>query len=184
MAARLKAITASPKPSYMIDGQSIQWGAYHRMLTNGIKELSELIERDAGPYEEITEAYTDIHPQGWPVSAFDPSDDFAYFDGTETITYTSVGAQTVSDAGVASSTDTDVSVAGVLRRDVTFDEARDDNSRARMGDTKFHLPNDNMSSTVPKEGDLITDASSDTWRVWQVDKQLLGHRWRCWCRQE
>lgn len=41
--ANLVAITASPKPSYNIDGQDIKWGDYHKMLTAQLKEINEVL---------------------------------------------------------------------------------------------------------------------------------------------
>lgn len=38
-----KAAAANPKPNYSIDGQSVSWGEYLKMLRNGIKETQELI---------------------------------------------------------------------------------------------------------------------------------------------
>lgn len=38
----LKVATLSPKPSYSIEGQSVQHGQYLEMLTKSIKEVQEL----------------------------------------------------------------------------------------------------------------------------------------------
>lgn len=38
-----KAACAAPKPSYSIDGQSVSWGEYLKMLQDGIKATSELL---------------------------------------------------------------------------------------------------------------------------------------------
>jgi len=46
MAANLLAITANPKPSYSIDGQSVSWSEYHKMLLEGITSISLLIEQN------------------------------------------------------------------------------------------------------------------------------------------
>lgn len=40
---------ASPKPTYSIDGQSISWGEYYRMLSEQIKVVNELINME-DPY--------------------------------------------------------------------------------------------------------------------------------------
>lgn len=62
IAANLVTITANPKPSYMIDGQSVQWTAYFNALTNQMKAIEEAIARAEGPDEQLTEVYTDVHP--------------------------------------------------------------------------------------------------------------------------
>ncbi len=54
--ANLVAITESPKPSYMIDGQSIQWGAYHRMLLDELAVINDQINAGT-PFE--------IHSRGY-----------------------------------------------------------------------------------------------------------------------
>lgn len=41
--AKLLEATLSPKPSYTIDGQSVQWNEYLKMLMDAMKEVSELI---------------------------------------------------------------------------------------------------------------------------------------------
>lgn len=38
-----KRACASPKPNYSIDGQSVSWGEYLKMLSTAIKETAELI---------------------------------------------------------------------------------------------------------------------------------------------
>ena len=58
---RLREITATPKPSYSINGQTIQWAAYHRMLLDALKDLNEAIaagEADATPWEEHMQAFS------------------------------------------------------------------------------------------------------------------------------
>ncbi|AMV28796.1 hypothetical protein VT84_30665 [Gemmata sp. SH-PL17] len=39
----LKLASAAPKPTYSIDGQSVSWGEYLKMLQEGIKATSELL---------------------------------------------------------------------------------------------------------------------------------------------
>lgn len=51
MAARLKEITASPKPSYDMDGQRVSWTQYQTFLLDGIERLDKQIANDEGPYE-------------------------------------------------------------------------------------------------------------------------------------
>lgn len=59
MAARLKEITATPKPTYTIDGQTVLWGQYQRLLLEQMKNLRAEIE--AGDEETFlvneTQAY-------------------------------------------------------------------------------------------------------------------------------
>lgn len=55
IAATLASITASPKPSYSIDGQSISWTEYHAMLVAQLKELNLLIAIADGPFEYVTQ---------------------------------------------------------------------------------------------------------------------------------
>lgn len=41
--AALVTVCASPKPNYNLDGQSVSWGEYFKMLSEGVKELTELM---------------------------------------------------------------------------------------------------------------------------------------------
>lgn len=41
--AKLVEITASPKPDYTIDGKTVKWADYFRMLTQARKDLREQI---------------------------------------------------------------------------------------------------------------------------------------------
>jgi hypothetical protein len=43
LVSALAAAAANPKPSYSIDGQSVSWGEYLKMLQDGIKTVSELM---------------------------------------------------------------------------------------------------------------------------------------------
>ena len=53
--AKLLDATVSPKPTYSIDGQSVQWNEYLRMLMDGIKDLNEKLAI-ADPVEKRTVA--------------------------------------------------------------------------------------------------------------------------------
>lgn len=55
--ARLKELLASPKPSYNVDGQSVSWNEYHRMLVEQIKSIDEILGADE-PFEIHTQGYT------------------------------------------------------------------------------------------------------------------------------
>ena len=54
----LKQITASPKPSYNIDGQQISWGAYLKQLQTTIEFCDKKIAEDSGPFEIHSRGYT------------------------------------------------------------------------------------------------------------------------------
>lgn len=55
-AAKLAAISTSPKPTYTIDGQTVSWNDYYRMLMDGINSLNEQLAAGE-PFE--------IHTQGF-----------------------------------------------------------------------------------------------------------------------
>lgn len=48
--AILADVTANPKPAYMVDGQSVQWTAYTRMLMDKIETINKLLNAET-PYE-------------------------------------------------------------------------------------------------------------------------------------
>lgn len=50
LAAKIAEVTLDPKPSYAIDGQSVQWESYLAMLINQQEKLNELINL-LDPYE-------------------------------------------------------------------------------------------------------------------------------------
>lgn len=54
LVTRLTEVTAKPKPSYSIDGQSVSWESYTQMLTAQIKQLNELIAVEGGPVEFVS----------------------------------------------------------------------------------------------------------------------------------
>ena len=55
IAANLASITASPKPSYSVDGQSFSWNEYHRMLLESLLAVNKQIAA-ADPFEITTES--------------------------------------------------------------------------------------------------------------------------------
>jgi len=55
--ARIEEITATPKPSYTIDGQSISWGDYLSQLRETVKWCDEQIAAET-PYEVQSRGYT------------------------------------------------------------------------------------------------------------------------------
>lgn len=56
--ARLKDITKEPKPSYSVDGQAVQWSAYHRMLVDQISSMNTLIGSEEDTGIEQIQAFT------------------------------------------------------------------------------------------------------------------------------
>lgn len=51
LAAKLAEVMADPKPSYSVDGVSLDWGAYYRMLTEQMKAVREALLLANGPFE-------------------------------------------------------------------------------------------------------------------------------------
>ena len=47
--AKLEEVTQCPKPTYSIDGQSVSWTEYYKMLMEQIKSINELIQME-DPY--------------------------------------------------------------------------------------------------------------------------------------
>ena len=58
IAARLVEITASPKPSYTVDGQTVSWTAYLKELREAMSSLDAEILKADGPYEIRTQGFT------------------------------------------------------------------------------------------------------------------------------
>jgi hypothetical protein len=58
VAARIAEITASPKPSYSLDGQSVSWESYLSTLTKQMQELNRLIQIEGGIVWLPTQAVT------------------------------------------------------------------------------------------------------------------------------
>ena len=56
IAKLLADITASPKPSYSVDGQSVSWESYVSMLATNLEKINQLIIVAGGPYEAVTQA--------------------------------------------------------------------------------------------------------------------------------
>lgn len=49
-AANLAAITASPKPTYTIDGETYQWGELYELYTSQLEALEKARQRADGPW--------------------------------------------------------------------------------------------------------------------------------------
>jgi len=61
IAAVINEITENPKPSYSIDGQTVQWAAYLRMLLDKLRTLDEEIK---AADTSANSANTEIHSIG------------------------------------------------------------------------------------------------------------------------
>ena len=55
--AQLADMTVNPKPSYTVDGQSVDWDAHFRTLSNKLDELNQVIQASE-PFEIHTAGYT------------------------------------------------------------------------------------------------------------------------------
>lgn len=62
VAARIKDLTAQPKPNYSIDGQTVSWGDYLRQLLAAQQEIEAAIVAaqlaSDGPFEVISQGFT------------------------------------------------------------------------------------------------------------------------------
>ena len=58
IASNIKNATANPKPSYMIDGQSVQWSAALRLWAEMLQTVNDLISVEGGPAEFTSYGYT------------------------------------------------------------------------------------------------------------------------------
>lgn len=114
--------------------------------------------------------------------ALDISNDYLIFDGSEAITFVSVGTTTVDDDGsVAESGNTSTAVASALRREVSLREVQESGGRYQVGDVWWTIPQVLLVAS-PKAGDRIT-AGSETWHVVEVRDSTLTSRWRTLCRR-
>jgi len=55
--ARIVEITASPKPTYSVDGQSVSWGDYLRQLQETVEWCNKQTAAEE-PYEVHSRGYT------------------------------------------------------------------------------------------------------------------------------
>lgn len=53
----LVAATADPKPNYSINGQSVSWADYLKMLRSEISAMEQLIAAEDGPYEVVAQGH-------------------------------------------------------------------------------------------------------------------------------
>ena len=56
--ANIVAITASPKPTYNIDGQEVEWSEYLKQLQETLAWVNEQLVQAGGPYEVHTQGFT------------------------------------------------------------------------------------------------------------------------------
>jgi len=56
--ASLATESANPKPSYSIDGQSVDWNGYRAAILAQVAALNAVLAASVGVYEEIGEATT------------------------------------------------------------------------------------------------------------------------------
>lgn len=56
--AKLAEISADPKPSYSINGQSVSWDQHRQSLLNEVKMINEQLAAITGPYEVVHEGIT------------------------------------------------------------------------------------------------------------------------------
>jgi len=54
IAAQIKDITADPKPTYSVNGQSVSWESYLSMLTEQLIKLQTAQQSLAGPYQRVS----------------------------------------------------------------------------------------------------------------------------------
>lgn len=56
--ANLEQISAKPKPSYSVDGQSISWESLFNSYMNQLDSINAKINQAAGPFELHSEGYS------------------------------------------------------------------------------------------------------------------------------
>lgn len=54
---RITEITATPKPSYEIDGQKVSWTEYLKQLTKSLEDVKAQIADNEGPTEQLSTFY-------------------------------------------------------------------------------------------------------------------------------
>lgn len=53
--ALIVSMTANPKPSYSVDGQTVSWGAYLKQLQETVAWCDVQLTSTEGPFEEVTQ---------------------------------------------------------------------------------------------------------------------------------
>jgi head-tail adaptor len=107
-------------------------------------------------------------------ASLDLSNDFAVFDGAETVTLR--GPRTSS--GVEP---TAVSLPG-LRRKLTVREIEASGGKYAASDVRWHLPEAELPS-APALGSVIVDADGRAWTILEATRVTLGSRWSCTARR-
>jgi len=114
---------------------------------------------------------------------WDPTGDYAVFDGTEALTFRSRTTGTATDAGKASVTWATVAITKALRRQVSLRAIEAGGGRLKMGDAVFELAAEELGDVEPKEGDQLVTADGHTWRVVAVDRKPLVGMFRVFGRR-
>lgn len=115
---------------------------------------------------------------------FDPTGDYAVFDGTEAITFRSRGAAVLDDGGKRTTAWTAIAITKALRRQVSLRAIEAGGGRLKMGDAVWELAAAELGAGVePKEGDQIVDTDAKTWRLVAVDRKPLVGMFRVFGRR-
>lgn len=106
-------------------------------------------------------------------ASLDVSNDFAVFDGAETVTLhgprTSNGVEPTA-----------VSLPA-LRRVLTVREVEASNGKYAASDVRWHLPDAELPN-APALGSVIVDADGRAWTILEATRVTLGSRWSCTAR--
>lgn len=99
--------------------------------------------------------------------------DYAHFDGYELVTFTEQ-----NPAG------TPVTSVPAIRYPVGESLIGSGDLGSEDYDVVFHLWNGSLSTAVPKNGDIVTDASSVVWTVITSSKRGYEPQWELRCRKQ
>ena len=75
--------------------------------------------------------------------------------------------------------ETDISVEGALGINLSLRDAAVLGVNAGTRTKRWHLPNVNLQSQEPEEGDVIRQSDGTNWTILQSDLQTFGSRWEC-----
>jgi len=115
---------------------------------------------------------------------FDPSGDYAYFDGLQAVTYRSRGATTVDvSAGTVADAHSDTTSVMVLKRLVDNDEmpVLATGVQLKVGDAIWEVPY--ITGVSPRVGDKVIEADGTVWEVLGYDDKPLLSMWRLLTRK-
>jgi hypothetical protein len=106
--------------------------------------------------------------------ADDIANDYTYFDGLETVTFT---PRNPTGAAVPN-------VKGLRRvQEQTSIAATSGAMPSEPIDVVFHLWTATLGGAVPKNGDSLTDSLGTVWTILDLQKTTLGTRYRAACRK-